>query len=114
MKICSSKNCTQENPQPINNFCKNKNTTDGLQPYCKSCSAESKKKYRAKDDSKARERAFQKAYLLMKKYNMSLADFNLLQTIQDGKCKICGKKSQKTLVVDHNHKDGQIRGLLCR
>jgi DNA-directed RNA polymerase subunit RPC12/RpoP len=32
----------------------------------------------------------------------------------DGKCEICGKKPRKvSLSVDHNHKTGEIRGLLC-
>lgn len=114
MKICSSKNCTQENPQSLDRFSKNKNTSDGFQPYCKDCSAKSKKKYRAKDEAKVREKTFQKIYLLQKKYNLSLEDFNLLKLIQDNKCKICGVQSKKTLAVDHNHKDGKVRGLLCR
>ena len=33
----------------------------------------------------------------------------------EGKCEICGKKPRKVkLAVDHNHKTGAIRGLLCQ
>lgn len=33
----------------------------------------------------------------------------------EGKCEICHKKPRKvSLAVDHNHKTGQIRGLLCQ
>lgn len=32
-------------------------------------------------------------------------------TKQDGRCAICGNKTR--LVVDHNHVDGYMRGLLC-
>ena len=34
---------------------------------------------------------------------------------QDGRCAICGNKPRKRrLDVDHNHKTGKVRGLLCR
>lgn len=35
---------------------------------------------------------------------------------QDGKCAICGQSEQelrRKLVLDHDHKTGKIRGLLC-
>jgi len=32
---------------------------------------------------------------------------------QHGKCAICRKKKKKNLDVDHCHKSGQVRGLLC-
>lgn len=33
---------------------------------------------------------------------------------QDNRCAICNRKARtKALSVDHNHKTGQVRGLLC-
>ena len=35
---------------------------------------------------------------------------------QEGKCRICGRHQRELklpLAVDHNHKTGHIRGLLC-
>lgn len=53
-------------------------------------------------------------------YGISLEDYKDLYIRQEGKCAICGskgftlKKSQKVpLVIDHNHKTGEVRGLLC-
>jgi hypothetical protein len=55
----------------------------------------------------------------LKKYNMTLEDFDLMLAEQKGVCKICGKNpkgmqnSRKHLCVDHDHKTGKVRGLLC-
>jgi hypothetical protein len=35
-----------------------------------------------------------------------------MERAQEGECAICGEKSDK-LFVDHNHKTGLVRGLLC-
>lgn len=35
---------------------------------------------------------------------------------QNNRCKLCGstkKRKDRNLAVDHNHKTGKIRGLLC-
>lgn len=42
------------------------------------------------------------------------ADYEMLLIDQGGRCAICGEEpTRKPLVMDHNHKTGQIRGLLC-
>ncbi len=54
---------------------------------------------------------------LQRKYGISLADYNRMFAEQGGCCKICGKQESrgrnKKLVVDHNHANGKVRGLLC-
>lgn len=53
-------------------------------------------------------------YNLMKKYGIGLDDFDALLKIQGGLCAICKKSSgTKPLFVDHCHKTGKVRGLLC-
>lgn len=49
--------------------------------------------------------------MLKNKYNISQNDYLIMVTKQNGLCKICGKKC--SLVIDHDHETGQIRGLLC-
>lgn len=39
MKTCTNKDCKEINPQPLDNFCKNNASTDGLQYKCRSCSS---------------------------------------------------------------------------
>lgn len=57
-----------------------------------------------------------KGYKLKEYYGMSIDDYNLILKKQKYKCAICGKHESeqvKRLSVDHNHKCGSIRGLLC-
>jgi len=53
---------------------------------------------------------------LQNTYGISLDDYNELLALQSGKCAICGKHQSKfsyPLHVDHDHKTGKVRGLLC-
>ena len=59
---------------------------------------------------------------LKRYYGIDLKTYNNLQTKQDNKCAICNKEETaidsrtglvKYLSVDHCHKTGKIRGLLC-
>lgn len=53
---------------------------------------------------------------LKRDYGITLQDYNLMLENQDFKCAICSlEKSEngRTFYVDHNHKTGKVRGLLC-
>jgi hypothetical protein len=50
-------------------------------------------------------------YELKRQYNITLIQFNEMVARQNGKCALnCGKAAT---TVDHDHKTGQIRGILC-
>lgn len=51
--------------------------------------------------------------MLKKNYGMTIEDFNKILRSQDGKCANSGCSTRGALVVDHDHKTGKIRGLLC-
>lgn len=63
--------------------------------------------------------------VLKHKYGISREDYEALKDAQGGVCAVCGKKNkikqprnrnvgeQSWLAVDHCHKTGKIRGLLC-
>lgn len=53
-----------------------------------------------------------KARHLRKTYNMSVDEYLELHNKQKGFCLIC-KKEDSNLVIDHCHKSGKVRGLLC-
>lgn len=62
-------------------------------------------------------RAYNRGWWL-KKYGITSEQYDLLLESQDGKCAICGKPNIKKgkvvrMGIDHNHKTGKVRGLLC-
>lgn len=51
---------------------------------------------------------------LKKTYGITIDDYDNLLNSQGGKCAICGGgTSKRHFAVDHNHRNGNIRGLLC-
>jgi DNA-directed RNA polymerase subunit RPC12/RpoP len=97
MKTCSK--CKKE--LPLDSFYKRKGTKDGLQYECKKCRASVNATY---------DRA---AYHRKRAYGITLTEYEGMAFSQDWKCAICGSKTEKDLLVDHNHDTGQVRGLLC-
>jgi Recombination endonuclease VII len=51
---------------------------------------------------------------LLKRYGMSLPEYELRLARQNGVCAICRKNPKGLLCVDHCHVTGKVRGLLCR
>jgi len=48
-------------------------------------------------------------------YGIDLSEYNRIFAIQNYACAICiNKPKTRRLAVDHDHKTGQIRGLLCQ
>ena len=53
-------------------------------------------------------------YRLKYKFNLSQEDYDRLFVSQGGVCAICGSSPNgKVLCVDHDHKTGEVRALLC-
>jgi hypothetical protein len=100
MKVCN----TCHRSLPLSEFYKNKATPDGLQYPCKSC-----------DNKKRKSKPFRKysySRKLQEKYKLSVNEYERMLHDQKGMCLIC--LENKPLVVDHDHKTGQVRGLLCQ
>lgn len=54
---------------------------------------------------------------LRRTYGITPEQYEELLARQEGRCAVCLKSADKegtNLAVDHNHKTGEIRGLLCR
>ena len=51
----------------------------------------------------------------LRKYGITLDDYNQMLDDQDGVCAICQNEcpTGRRLSVDHDHETGEVRGLLC-
>lgn len=70
-----------------------------------------------KVEIKEKSRKGRKAWKLLKKYNLTLEDYNRMVIKQKGSCAGCNRHQDEfknLLSVDHNHKTGKVRGLLCQ
>lgn len=80
---------------------------------CKLCLSKKQKSY-IKDGEYLS--VYQRERSLRENYKITLAEYDELLYFQDGKCAICGIHSSelnRSLAVDHDHRTGKIRGLLC-
>lgn len=72
------------------------------------------KKYREKVGDRLRENSkkwYYKNNIRLRRYNLTLEDFEKLVLKHKGRCAICNQK--KELVIDHCHNSNAVRGLLC-
>lgn len=127
-KICTK--CGKKLPATLEYFRKKKRYKYGLDSCCKECKREYEKEYYWKNREKTlkrnrknrrenplRTKKWDKNNKLKHKFGITLKDYNQMLEDQDYKCKICGIHQDefgKSLIVDHNHKNGKIRGLLCQ
>lgn len=93
-EYCCSKCNTYKRPEQFN---KNRRQTSGLNYMCKECSKKHVRKYN-----------------LPSKYGISVDTYKSMLQDQDNKCACCGVEfGEATACVDHNHRNGEVRSLLC-
>ena len=82
-------------------------------PYCKPCHKIKNKEYDEGHPEKAKLR--RRRASLRFNHKLSLEDYEEMLNSQNFVCAICGESeiTNHPLVVDHCHKTGTIRGLLC-
>lgn len=74
--------------------------------------------HRYQIENKEKIRIYRKKHGTGRRYGLKKEEYDKMNTKQEGKCAICGKNNIKkgktvALFIDHNHKTGKIRGLLC-
>lgn len=97
----------------------NKNTRDGRCSYCKACRCKDAVLYRKRDPERwaALQRIRRKKnwdYHILPAYGLTMEEYEVILIKQNGMCAICKNlPGKKRLHVDHDHKTGKLRGLLC-
>ena len=91
---------------------KNKEGPSAWSYECKVCCKARVKKEHEDDPSVKRNSH------LKRKYGISLTDYNKILVEQNGVCATCGTDKPggrwEMFACDHDHKTGQVRGLLCK
>lgn len=127
MKICN----TCKVSKPLSEYHKDRKAADGYSYRCKSCAKEASKKWklenpeRYKESMKACWEKNRAAYYnthndrqLMVKYKLTREEYNKMLAETNGSCPICsrefGIEPYTKPVVDHCHRGGHTRGIICR
>lgn len=131
--IDTMKHCKKCNElKPLSAFGTDKRMVGGLTNSCKVCGNAYRNAHRLSNPEQAKQTqdAWKKAdpekhYRMLrnsklKKYGLTIQEYDSLFKSQQGVCKICGEtetkgrgKHKETLAVDHCHTTGKVRGLLC-
>lgn len=139
MKFCGG--C--EKNRLLTDFQKNASKPDGLQTQCRECfkklnkkyldehptfSRDKARRYRLQDPSKVNDRMYQyrirhperhreavKRSQRKLRYGITQDQYEKMVAKQNGLCAACGRPDprHKNLCIDHDHRNGKIRGLLC-
>jgi Recombination endonuclease VII len=91
--------------RPIDSFCKNKASRDGLAAYCKPCHNKRGRENKIKNWGSTRE------YHLRGRYGIGQVEVDAMLEAQGGLCAVCRKADPEH--VDHDHQTGKVRGMLC-
>lgn len=94
-----------------NEFWKDKNRKGGLYSWCIPCTKtykRVKKHFRTPEQTREQH--------LKRTYGLTLEDYDNLARLQNGVCMLCEEPESvgPRLSVDHDHKTGKVRGLLCK
>lgn len=104
------KECTScKETKSVEDYHKAASRKDGRTSFCKECNNQRNKEWREKNKDKRR--ITQRNYQLKMLYDIDLEDYQNILDRQENLCACCGTKGK--LVVDHCHRTGKVRGLLC-
>ena len=111
-KLCSR--CGED--KPLTDFSPQAKCAGGVKPECKACSVIRERERRAaRSADEVREK---RGYYLMRRFGITVDDYDRMLAEQDGRCAICGTDDPGdprgyTFPVDHDHATGEVRALLC-
>lgn len=102
--------------QPLTRFYKDKTCKDGHVRKCITCYEQRRLEIKQADPIAHLKKT--QTFWLKTRYGITLEEYHSMLINQNGKCAICdrldsGKKANNAFCVDHCHKTGKVRGLLC-
>jgi 5-methylcytosine-specific restriction endonuclease McrA len=109
--------------KPLTEFHVRKTRSGQPASRCKTCSRDAQRAWRSKqtDYDKRRYQVVKvetRERHLVRKYGVTLADYDAMLAAQGGKCAVClttpDTQRYGVFHVDHCHTSGAVRGLLCR
>lgn len=107
-----SKFCfTCKTEKPVSEFYKS--NVKYYSSACKICNKERKNSWSKTDEGKLSATKTK----LKQRFGITLEEYETLLTLQNNQCLLCGTSkcdSGHKLSIDHCHKTGKIRGLLCK
>ena len=113
-----------------NKFSKRRASKDGLCSSCKTCRSTYQKKHQTSECARVSQKKYRdskrgvlnnlKSWLKVR-YGITLEKYDYMLESQNGVCAACDRPETHKLngvvirlAVDHDHKTGKVRGLLCR
>jgi len=94
----------------LSEYYRDKTNKSGYHTWCKVCKNNCHKKWLRNNKN------YHKNYDRVKKYGITFKEYNEILENQKFCCGLCGRPRslfKRDFDVDHNHKTGYIRGLLC-
>ena len=115
--LTSKKCCTCKEELPIDSFYF-RSDTKKPRSDCKQCvNAKAAKRWDSDEEFRTRGKKRSRVHALKSFYGISEDDYERMFREQEGKCAICSAMepghSRTKFCVDHDHKSGAVRGLLC-
>lgn len=93
-------------------FYKDSHKANGYKSYCKMCASSRAVKFK-----KSKSSDYAKNNRLKDAYGITLEQYNQMFLEQEGCCYVCKKHQslfKRSLHVDHDHRTGKVRALLCQ
>ncbi len=111
--LADEKQCTHcLTVKPLDHFSKERNTSNVYRSYCKKCAVKRVQDKRKDDPS------WWRKYQLKRDFGLTINDYEAMLEAHGYRCAICNSLFDMDVVarkpnLDHCHKSGKVRGVLC-
>ena len=105
--------CKQDKPEECFTLVPGSKGRQGRHCHCKPCRVKYNSDYQKRNPEVVKQTKRGTHYRAT--YGITLGEYDKMNAYRGAGCWVCGKQGKtRGLSVDHDHKTGQIRGLLCQ